>query len=232
MSIHISAEKGAIADMIYLPGDPLRAKWIAENFLKDVVCYNNTRNMLGFTGIRPDGKRVSVQGSGMGMASLSIYVNELIDFYGVKEIIRLGSAGSLQAKIFCRDIVLVMASCSDSGMNLNRFPINTIFAPIADWDLLMKAYNIAQSLHIKVTIGNNFATDKFYDEAENWKVFAKYGVSTIEMESAELYTLAAQKGIKALSILTVSDSLVNGESLNPEERERTFSSMVRIAFKL
>jgi len=232
MSIHISAKKGEVAQTVLLPGDPLRAKYVAENFLRDVTCYNTVRNMLGYTGRTLDGKkRVSVQGSGMGMPSLGIYVNELIDFYKVKRIVRIGSAGSLQKKIKCRTVVLVQGSCSDSNMNLSRFPIGTIYAPIADWKLLLRAYEVAKSMGIKVEVGNNFATDQFYG-SDAWKSFAKYGVKTIEMESAELYTLASQKNIQALSILTVSDHLVTGESLSSNEREKTFSDMVKIALEL
>ena len=232
MSTHISAQKREIAGTVLLPGDPLRAKWIAENFLKDVVQYNTVRNMLGFTGHTLDGKRrISVQGSGIGMPSLSIYVNELIDTYKVKRIIRVGSAGSMQKEIKCNSVVLVQGSCSDSAMNSARFPFGTTFAPIADFKLLLRAYEVAKSMNIKVEVGNNFASDMFYG-SDTWEILAKYGVKTIEMESAELYTLAAQKGIQALSILTVSDHLVTKESLTAEKREKGFSEMVRIALAI
>jgi len=233
MSNHIGTkERQAIAKTVLLPGDPLRAKFIAENFLTDVNCYTTVRNMLGYTGKTLDGKRrISVQGSGMGMPSLSIYVNELIDFYKVKNIIRVGSAGSLQSGVKIRSIVLAVTSCSDSSMNLERFPIGTTFAPMADWHLLMRAAKVAKNIGIKPVFGNNFATDKFYG-SDSWKVFAKYGVVSIEMETAELYTLAAKSGISALSILTISDNLVTGESLSPEDREKTFSDMVKIALTL
>lgn len=231
MSIHINAKKGDIAETVYLPGDPLRAEWIAEEFLKDVVCYNTVRNMFGFTGTTSSGKRVSVQGSGMGMPSLSIYVNELIDSYDVKRIVRVGSAGALQKEIECRSVLLAMGSCSDSAMNIGRFPVGTTFAPIADWELLLKAYEVAKKNGVNVIVGNNFATDKFYN-SDAWKIFAQYGVISIEMETAELYTLAFQKRIKALSILTVSDNLVTGESLDARERETTFIEMLEVAFGL
>lgn len=233
MSIHINAKRCKIAKTVLLPGDPLRAKYIAKNFLKDIICYSTVRNMLGYTGKTLDGKRkISVQGSGMGMPSLSIYVNELINFYKVERIIRVGSAGSLKKEINCRTIILAMASCSDSAMNLERFPIGTTFTPIADWDLLIKAFKIAKTLNIKnLIVGNNFATDKFYG-SKSWPKFADYGVISIEMETAELYTLAAKNNIKALSILTISDNLVTKESLSFEEREKTFSDMIKIALRL
>jgi purine-nucleoside phosphorylase len=232
MSIHIAAKKGEIASTVLLPGDPLRAKWIADNFLKNVTCYNTVRNMLGYTGKKNSGERISVQGSGMGMPTLGIYVNELIDTYKVKRIIRVGSAGSLQKEIGCRSIVLAMGSCSDSALNISRFPAGTIFCPTADWKLLRRAHEIAKKMNIKVIVGNNFASDKFYDPSDTWKEFAKYGVATIEMESAELYTLAAQKGIQALTILTVSNNLVTKEELTSKEREQTFSDMMKLALAI
>jgi len=233
MSIHIGTKgKREIAKTVLLPGDPLRAKYIAENFLTDVTCYTTIRNMLGYTGKTLDGKRkISVQGSGMGMPSLSIYVNELIKFYKVQNIIRVGSAGSLQKNVKTRSIVFAVTSCSDSGMNLERFPVGTTFAPMADWMLLIRANRAAKELGIKPIHGNNFATDKFYD-SDAWKKFSEYGVVSIEMETAELYTLAAKAGISALSILTISDNLVTGESLSSEDREKTFSDMVKIALTL
>lgn len=233
MSIHINAKKGEIAETVLLPGDPLRAKFIAEKFLTEVSCYNTVRNMLGFTGRTKSGKIVSVQGAGMGMPSLSIYVNELIDIYGVKRIIRVGSCGSLQAEIECRDIIIAMGSCSDSALNKHRFH-GLDFAPLADWKLLEEAHGIAKKLRIKIRVGNIFSTDKFYDDTElcPWKMFAKYGVLGIEMETAELYTLGAQKGVQALSILTVSDNLVIRKSLSAQDRETSFTSMMKIALAL
>jgi purine-nucleoside phosphorylase len=232
MSIHISAKKGDIAKTVLLPGDPLRAKYIADTFLKEVVCYNTVRNMLGYTGMTLDGKkRVSVQGSGMGMPSLGIYVNELIAFYKVKRIIRVGSAGSLKKEIKCQDIVLAQGSCSDSAMNVDRFPAGTNFAPVADWKLLLRAHTMAKQMNIKVTVGNNFSSDKFYG-SDAWKKFSEYGVLTVEMETAELYTLAAQSKIQALSILTISNNLITGEELSSREREVTFSNMMKIALSL
>ena len=230
MSIHIGAEFGQIAETVFIPGDPLRAKWIDENYLQNSFCYSKTRNMLGFTGTYK-GKRVSVQGGGMGMASNGIYIDELIKVYGVKNIIRVGSAGSLQTDINCRDIVLAIGACSDSAMNLRRFGAGLSFAPVADWDLLLKAHNVAKEKKIPVKIGNIFSTDRFYD-SDDWKIFAKYGAIAIEMETAELYTLAAKSNVKALTILTISDSLIFKTSLSSEERENSFSQMMEIALSI
>ena len=233
MSTHIGARPGDIAEIVLLPGDPLRAKWVADNFLTRVNCYSGVRNMFGFTGIAPNGKRVSVQGAGMGQASLSIYVNELVDEYGVKKIIRVGSTGGIRADVQLRDILIAMGSCSDSGMNLRRFPLGTTFAPIANPELFIKACEIAKNMNISVKIGNVLATDLFYDKTNAHKVFAKYGVLSIEMETSEFYTLAAEKGFKALTLLTVSDSLVKRQkSLSSDEREKSFTDMMKIALEL
>ncbi len=230
MSLHIGARRGEIAETVFLAGDPLRAEWFAKTFLKNVVCYNTVRGMLGYTGMF-DEVRVSVQGTGMGMPSLSIYVNELAKYFRVNRMIRIGSAGSLQKNIHCRDIVLAQASCSDSAM-LSRTFQGMSFAPIADFRLLRKAKDVADKLGIKrVKVGNVFATDKFYDEDEPpaWKIFARYGVLAIEMETALLYTLAAEKGFQALTILTISDEMLTGKQLSPEEKRCGFSDMVKIA---
>jgi len=233
MSIHIGAGPGAVASRVLLPGDPLRAKYIAKTFLTDAVQYNGLRGMLGFTGMDGRGNRVSVQGSGMGMPSLGIYVNELVDAYGVKEIIRVGSCGALKADIRTRDIVIAQGSCSESSANRRRFR-GMDFAPVADWDLLLRAYRTAEHLGIPVRVGNILAADLFYNDADpdEWKLWAAYGVLAVEMESAELYTVAARKGVKALSILTVSDCLPTGEQVASEERENSFADMVRIALEL
>lgn len=231
MSIHINAKEGEIAETVLLSGDPLRAKFIAENYLKDVFGYNSVRGMYGYTGMTKAGKRISVQGTGMGMPSLSIYVNELIDSYKVKRLIRVGSAGSLQKELKTMSIVFALGSCSDSSMNLGRFPIGTIFAPIADWELLSKANEIAKKKKIKVKIGNIFASDKFYG-SDAWKPLAGYNVLAVEMETAELYTLAAQKGVQALTMLTISDNLVTGDKLSSKDRETAFTEMIEIALAL
>lgn len=233
MSIHIAAKVGQVAETVLLPGDPLRAKFIADNYLERVTQYNTVRNMLGFTGYTLDNRKVSVQGSGMGMASLAIYVNELIDHYRVKKIIRVGSCGSLQHEVKLQDVVLAMGSCSDSALNARRFA-GMSFAPLANWDLLLQAYMMAKNMSLDVKVGNIFATDKFYDDClpNAWEIFADYKVLAIEMETAELYTLAAKKRIQALSILTVSDSLISKKSLNSQQREQSFTDMIELALQL
>ena len=231
MRIHIGAKKGDIAGTILLPGDPMRAKFIAENFLEDIICYNEVRGMYGFTGTYK-GKRISVQGTGMGMPSHSIYVNELITEYGVKNLIRVGSCGSMSEEIKIRDIILAMGACSNSKMNEIRFK-GADFAPTANFDLLLKAYQAAGEKGIDVKVGNVLSSDFFYeDDPEGWKLWSKYGVLAVEMETAELYTLAARYGVNALAILTVSDSLVTGELTTSEEREQTFTDMIEIALEL
>lgn len=227
MSVHIEAERQAVAERVLLPGDPLRAKFVAENFLTDVVCYNKVRNMFGFTGLYK-GVRVSVQGTGMGMPSLSIYANELFDFYNVQKAIRIGTAGALQKDVELRSVVLAMSACTDSAINVHRFS-GLSFAPTASWELLKKAADAANALKQKVSIGTIFSSDIFYDDAANWKLFAKYGALAVEMETAELYSLAAKYRREALAIFTISDSLVTGETTNSHEREQTFTQMMHIA---
>ncbi len=231
MSVHIEAKKGEIAETILLPGDPLRAKWIAETFLENPVCFNKVRGMLGFTGTY-QGKRVSVMGTGMGVPSISIYSHELINEYGVKNLIRVGSAGSYQADIKIRDIVLAMAASSNSGINELRFG-GADFAPTASFELFQKAIEAAKAKDIKVKAGNIFTSDEFYeDDFESYKKWSKFGVLCVEMESAGLYTVAAKYNVNALSILTISDSLVTGERTTNEERETTFKGMIEIALEL
>lgn len=231
MSIHIGARKGNIASTILLPGDPMRAKFIAENFLEDSICYNEVRGMYGYTGTYK-GKRISVQGTGMGMPSHSIYVTELITEYEVKNLIRVGSCGSMNEEVKIRDIILAMGACSTSKMNEIRFN-GADFAPTANFDLLLKAYQVAGKKGIGVKVGNVLSSDFFYeDDPEGWRLWNKYGVLAVEMETAELYTLAARYGVKALAILTVSDSLVTGEATSSEEREKTFTDMIEIALEL
>jgi purine nucleoside phosphorylase len=227
MSVHIEAERQAVAERVLLPGDPLRAKFVAENFLTDVVCYNKVRNMFGFTGLYK-GVRVSVQGTGMGMPSLSIYANELFDFYNVQKAIRIGTAGTLQKDVELRSVVLAMSACTDSAINVHRFS-GLSFAPTASWELLKKAADAANALKQKVSIGTIFSSDIFYDDAANWKLFAKYGALAVEMETAELYSLAAKYRREALAIFTISDSMVTGETTNSHEREQTFTQMMHIA---
>lgn len=231
MSIHISAEKGAIAPTVLMPGDPLRAKWIAQTFLKDAVCYNEVRGMLGYTGTY-NGRRVSVQGSGMGIPSAMIYYHELINDYGVENLIRVGTAGSYQKDIRVKDIVLAMAASTTSGINNSRF-INADYSPTANFDLLMKAARYAGERQIPVKAGNVLSADEFYeDNPDDYKLWARYGVLCVEMEAAGLYTIAAKYGVKALAILTISDSLVSGERASAEARETSFRDMVEIALNI
>lgn len=231
MSIHIGAKEGDIVSTVLLPGDPLRAKYIAENFLSKVFCYNEIRGMYGYTGTYK-GKKVSVQGTGMGIPSISIYINELISSYQVKNLIRIGSCGSMQSDIKIRDVLLVMSASTDSNINKVRFN-GMDYAPTANFNLLKKAYDIATKKDIKVKVGNVLTTDSFYhDDPDSWKHWADYGVLAVEMETAVLYTLAAKFKVNALSILTVSDSLVTREETTSEERQKTFNQMVEIALEL
>ncbi len=228
MSIHIEAKKGEIAESVLLPGDPMRAKWIAETFLKDSFCYNDVRGMLGYTGTF-NGKPVSVQGTGMGIPSALIYCHELINNYGVKNLIRVGTAGSYQPDVKLRDIVIAMAASSTSGINNTRF-INADYSPTADFELFMKAAQYAQKHNIPIKAGNVLSADEFYgDDPESYKKWAKFGVLCVEMEAAGLYTIAAKFNVKALAILTISDSLVTKKETSADERESTFKAMIDIA---
>ncbi|WP_019121551.1 purine-nucleoside phosphorylase [Brevibacillus massiliensis] len=230
MSVHIAAKEGEIAESILLPGDPLRAKHIAETFLEDAVCYNNVRGMLGFTGTYK-GKRVSVQGTGMGIPSISIYAQELMQEYGVKNLIRVGTCGAIQQDVKVRDVILAMSASTDSAVNKIRF--NGIdFAPTADFDLLKKAYDLAAAAGMPVKVGPVFTSDTFYNEdTAGQRLLAAYQILAIEMETAALYTLAAKFHAKALSILTVSDHILTGEATSSEERQLTFNDMVKVALE-
>lgn len=231
MSVHIGAKKGEIAETILLPGDPLRAKWIAETFLENPICFNQVRGMLGFTGTYK-GKRVSTMGTGMGVPSISIYANELITEFGVKNLIRVGSAGSYQEHVKLRDVVLAMAASSTSGVNELRFG-GADFAPTADFNLFLKAVESAQRNSIPIKAGNVLSSDEFYEDSkESYKLWSKFGVLCVEMEAAGLYTVAAKHNVSALAILTISDSLVTGERLTSKARETTFRSMMEIALEL
>ncbi len=231
MSIHIEAKKGDIAKTILLPGDPLRAQWIAENFLEQPKCFNTLRGMLGFTG-QYKGKAVSVMGTGMGIPSMSIYVHELITHYGVKNLIRVGSAGSYQAHVNIRDIVIAMSASTNSNINALTFN-NETFAPTASFKLFQKAVKIAESKGTVFHAGNIFSSDEFYSNQPNtYKKWSEHGVLCVEMETAGLYTIAAKHQVNALSILTISDSLVSGKNLPSKDRENTFSNMVDIALEL
>lgn len=227
MSLHIEAKKGEIAESVLLPGDPLRAKWIAETFLQDARCYNNIRGMLGYTGIYK-GKKVSVQGTGMGIPSAMIYFHELIKDYGVKNLVRVGSAGSYQPEVKIMDIVIAMAASTNSAINKSRFP-HADYAATADFELLIKATSYARENGILFHAGNVLSSDKFYeDEKDSYKKWAEQGVLCVEMEAAALYSVAARYGVKALTVLTVSDSLVSGEEIHSLIREQKLTEMVEI----
>ena len=231
MSIHIGAHQGQIAPTVLLPGDPLRAKHIAETMLEDVFCYNEVRGMLGYTGSYGD-KRISVMGTGMGMPTMLIYVNELVSEYGVKTLIRVGTCGAFQPHLKVGDIVLPMTSSTDSQMNKLRFQ-GMDYAPAASFQLLLKAYEAAKARGARVYVGGMFSGDTFYnDDPDWWKIWAAYGALVCEMETNGLYTLAAKFKIDALSVLTVSDSLVTGESSTAEQRERNFPLMAEIALEI
>ena len=230
MSLHIAAKQGQIAERILLPGDPLRAKHIAENFLENVERFNDVRNMFGYTG-HFAGVRVSVMGTGMGMPSLSIYVNELIRDYGVKTLIRVGTAGGMHGSIKVRDMVLAMSASTDSAVNKVRFR-GMDYAPAPSFPLLLKAYEVAKAKGLPIFVGPILSSDSFYSEdTEQWKLWAKFGILAVEMETAELYTLAAKYGVEALAILTISDHLVTGEATSAEERQISFNGMIQTALE-
>jgi len=229
MSIHIEAKKGEIAETVLMPGDPLRAKYFAETLLANAVCFNNVRGMLGFTGSY-NGKRVSFMGSGMGIPTLQIYVHELFAEYGVKTIIRVGTCGALLESLNNGDLVLAMSASTDSHVNKLRFN-GQDYAPTADFDLLLNAYQEAKSRGMTVHVGNILSSDTFYHDDDNvyWKKWAAFGALVVEMETAGLYTLAAKFNARALSVLTVSDSLVTHESASSEVREKGYTEMAEIA---
>ncbi len=228
MSIHIAAEKGQIAPRVLFPGDPLRAKWIAETYLADVTCYTEIRNMFGFTGTYK-GERISVQGSGMGQASASIYAHELFAEYDVRTLIRVGTCGALTEAVRVRDVIVAMSASTDSQMNRLRFH-GIDYAPTADYQLLRAAVDAAEAAGLNVHVGQVFSGDLFYnDRPDLVSRTAEYGVLGIEMEAAALYTLAAKFGRRALGIMTVSDHLITKEETTAAERQTTFSEMITIA---
>lgn len=230
MSTHISAAPGQVAPHVLMPGDPLRARWIAENYLDDAECYSQVRGMFGFTGTFR-GQRVSVQGSGMGLPSLSIYTHELFAEYDVQTVVRVGSCGALSPDLRLRDIVLASGACTDSSINRLRFE-GLDYAPVADFGLLRAAYDsaIAKDLPVQTKVGPIFSTDSFYSpRPELTTRMASYGVLAVEMEASALYTHAAMFGRRALTVCTVSDHIVTGEQTTSYEREQTFGHMVEIA---
>ena len=228
MTIHIGANPGDIAETVLMPGDPYRAKWAALNFLKDATLVNEVRGMLGYTGMW-NGNRVTIQGSGMGMPSLSIYANELITQYNAQTLIRIGSCGGMQPQVGIRDIIIAMtASTITSPSSGVLREIN--FAPAADWSLLRAAVAAAEAKGATTHIGGIYSADVFYDERPDLtEQMTRHGILGVEMEAAELYTLAARHKRRALAILTVSDHLQTGEALPAEDRERSFGDMVEIA---
>lgn len=231
MSVHIGAKKGEIADTILLPGDPLRAKFIAENFLEEVKQYNNVRGMYGFTGTYK-GKQISVQGTGMGVPSISIYVNELIQEYDVKKLIRVGTCGAMKEEVKIRDIILAQGATTDSQVNRVIFG-GIDYAPLADFQLLINAYHISTEKGHDPKVGSVFTSDAFYRDNgdEINQLLRTYNVLAVEMETSALYTLAAKFNRQALSILTVSDHVITGEQTSSEERETSFRDMMELALE-
>jgi purine-nucleoside phosphorylase len=229
MSVHIGAKEHEIAETVLLPGDPLRAKYIAETFLEDVFCYNEVRGMLGFTGTYK-GERISVQGTGMGVPSISIYINELMNSYGVQQLIRVGTCGAIQKDVKVRDVILAMSASTDSQMNRLTFG-GVDYAPTANFELLKKAYDTGVEKGLNLRVGNVFTADMFYNDNAELEKWAKYGILGVEMESSALYTLAAKYGRKALSVLTVSDHIITGEETTSEERQTTFNEMIEVALE-
>lgn len=227
---HNEAKQGDIAKTVLMPGDPLRAKYIAENFLTEVTCFNTVRNMLGYTGMY-NGKRVSVMGSGMGMPSIGIYSYELFTEYDVDNIIRIGSAGALADDVKVRDILIVMGASTNSNY-AHQYKLPGTFAPTADYELLSRAVEAAKRENIKTVVGNTLSSDTFYgDDSKDNDAWKKMHVLAVEMEAAALYMNAARLGKKALAILTVSDHIYTGESLSAKERQETFTDMMKIALE-
>lgn len=225
---HIEAQKGEIADKILLPGDPLRAKFIAENFLEDAVQFNNVRGMLGFTGTYK-GERVSVMGTGMGIPSISIYANELITEYGVKKLIRVGTAGSINPDVHIRDLVIAQGAATTSSIIKNDFP-GFDFPMISDFDLLDKAYHIAKDMELPAHVGNVISSDLFYGGPDG-VALGQYGVMAIEMEAAGLFYLGAKHHVQTLAICTISDHILTGEVTTSEERQLTFTDMMKVGLE-
>lgn len=232
MSTHISAQPGQVAPLVLMPGDPLRARWIAETFLDDAECYTEVRGMLGYTGTYR-GQPVSVQGSGMGLPSLSIYAHELFTEYDVASIVRVGSCGALSPELELRDIVIASGACTDSSMNRIRFE-GLDYAPVADYGLLRAAHDaaVAKDLPVRTKVGLLFSSDSFYSPRPELAArMAEYGALAVEMEASALYTIAARFGRRALAVCTVSDHILTGAETTSQEREQTFGHMVEIALE-
>ncbi len=227
---HIAAEPGDFADAVLLPGDPLRAKYIADNFLTDARQVTGVRNMLGFTGTH-EGMAVSVMGTGMGIPSASIYATELVETYGVDKLVRVGSCGGIAEEVELRDVIVATGACTDSGVNRTRY-LGWDFSAIADFGLARAAVDAAVEVGVPVKVGNVHSADLFYNATPNqFDVMESMNVLAVEMEAAGLYGIAAERGARALAILTVSDHVRTGEATSSEERERTFDDMVRIALR-
>lgn len=229
MSFHIGAKKGEVAESVLLPGDPLRAKYIAETFLEDAVCYNEVRGMLGFTGTYK-GNRVSVQGTGMGMPSASIYIHELINDYGAKNLIRIGTCGAIQHDVKIRDVIIAQAAATNSAIIRNDFP-GYDFPQIGNFGLIKKAYEVGEEKGLNLHVGNVLSSDLFYTDKDAFTKLGDHGVLAVEMEAAGLYYLAAKFGVKALTLLTVSDHILTGEQTSAEERQTTFNDMIEVALE-
>jgi purine-nucleoside phosphorylase len=230
MTVHIGAKPGQIAETVLMPGDPYRAKWAAETFLKDVELVNEVRGMLGFTGTW-NGHRVTIQGSGMGMPSLSIYANELINEYNAQTLIRIGSCGGMQPQVGIRDVIIAMTASTLNSPSSGIFK-EFNYSPCADYGLLSAAVRSAETKGCKTHVGGIYSSDVFYDERPDLnEQMTRHGILGVEMEAAELYTLAARYGRRALAVLTVSDHLQTGEALPAEDRERSFGEMVEIALE-
>ncbi|GGD53251.1 purine-nucleoside phosphorylase [Paenibacillus nasutitermitis] len=230
MSVHIEAATGEIAESVLLPGDPLRAKYIAETFLENAVCYNNVRGMLGFTGTYK-GNRVSIQGTGMGMPSASIYIHELINDYGAKNLVRIGTCGAIQQDVHLRDVLVAQAAATDSAMIRNQFP-GFDFPQIGNFELIKTAYEIGTGKGLELRVGNVLSSDVFY--SENKEIVSKlgrHGVMAVEMETAALYYLTTKFNVKGLSLLTVSDHILTGEQTTAHERQTTFNDMIEVALE-
>jgi purine-nucleoside phosphorylase len=228
MTIHIGADKDDIADVVLMPGDPYRAKWAAETFLTDAKCVHEVRGMFGFTGLW-NGNRVTIQGSGMGMPSMSIYANELIRDFDVQTLIRIGSCGGMQPHVKVRDVILAMTASTVATPSSTIFK-ELNFAPCADYGLLAAAAEAAKSMDVDVHVGGIYSSDTFYDERPDLnKEMQRHGILGVEMEAAELYILAARYGRRALGVMTVSDHLLTGEALPADQRERSFGDMIEIA---
>jgi purine-nucleoside phosphorylase len=230
MTPHNGAKSGDIAPSVLLPGDPLRAQFIAENFLEGAVRYNTVRNMFGYTGLYK-GKNISVQGTGMGIPSSSIYVNELLEVYGCRHLVRIGTAGAINSDIKIRDVVMATSACTDSAVNRHRFN-GMDYAPAPSFDFMLKAYEAAGRQNIRLLTGPVFSADLFYGDNPDWhKIWARYGVLAVEMEAAGLFTLAAKYKAHSLCLLTISDHLLTGEVTTAEERQLTFKDMMIVALE-